>query len=482
MKFKLPVSYTSVMTTDEFRTLGHELIDFIANYRDQIETLPVISSLKPGEVSAQFAASAPEKGDHLEGLVSDLEKLKPALTHFQHPRYFAYFPANSSLEGVLGDLVSSGLGQLGLNWQSSPLLTELEEVTTDWMRQALGLSEAWQGVIQDTASSTSMLALICARERTSAYSLNGGGLQAQARPLKVYVSSQAHSSIDKAALLAGFGRENLQIVDVDENHAMKPEALEAAIQKDLELGNAPCAIVASIGTTTSTAFDPLEAISRVAAKYGVWLHVDAAMAGSAMILPECRFLWQGVEGADSIVLNPHKWLGVTFDCTLYYVRDSQHLVRVMSTNPSYLQTSQDGQAKNYRDWGIPLGRRARAFKLWFLIRSVGLEGLRARLRRDMANAQWLAAQVDAEPNWVRLAPVPLQTVCVRHEPVGLSGEALERHTLAWVERINTSGFAYLTPAKLEGRWMVRVSIGALPTELEHVQALWEKMKLEVENG
>jgi aromatic-L-amino-acid/L-tryptophan decarboxylase len=470
------------MTTDEFRTLGHELIDFIANYRDQIETLPVVSSLKPGEVRAQFAYSAPEKGDHLEGLVSDLEKLKPALTHFQHPRYFAYFPANSSLEGVLGDLVSSGLGQLGLNWQSSPLLTELEEVVTDWMRQALGLSPAWQGVIQDTASSTSMLALLCARERTTNYSLNRGGIQAEAKRLIVYTSSQAHSSIEKAVLLAGFGRENLRSVDTDENFAMIPEALEAAILHDLELGNLPCAIVASVGTTTSTAIDPLTPISSIAVKYGVWLHVDAAMAGSAMIIPECQHLWAGVENADSIVLNPHKWLGATFDCTLYYVRDSQHLVRVMSTNPSYLQTSQDGQAKNYRDWGIPLGRRARAFKLWFLIRSVGLEGLRARLRRDMANAQWLAAQIDATPNWVRLAPVPLQTVCVRHEPAGLSGDALEKHTLAWVERINLSGFAYLTPSKLEGRWMVRVSIGAMPTELEHVQALWERMKLEVENG
>jgi aromatic-L-amino-acid/L-tryptophan decarboxylase len=470
------------MTTDEFRILGHELIDFIANYRDQIETLPVVSSLKPGEVQAQFAPTAPEKGDHLEGLVSDLEKLKPALTHFQHPRYFAYFPANSSLEGVLGDLVSSGLGQLGLNWQSSPLLTELEEVMTDWMRQALGLSDAWQGVIQDTASSTSMLALLCARERTSNYSLNRGGIQAEAKCLIVYTSSQAHSSIEKAVLLAGFGRENLRSVDTDQNFAMIPEALEEAILHDLELGNLPCAIVASIGTTTSTAIDLLTPISSIAAKYGVWLHVDAAMAGSAMIVPECQNLWAGVENSDSIVLNPHKWLGATFDCTLYYVRDSQHLIRVMSTNPSYLQTSQDGQAKNYRDWGIPLGRRARAFKLWFLIRSVGLEGLRERLRRDMANAQWLAEQVDAAPNWVRLAPVPLQTVCVRHEPEGLTGDALEKHTSSWVERINQSGFAYLTPSKLEGRWMVRVSIGAMPTELEHVQALWERMKLEVENG
>jgi aromatic-L-amino-acid decarboxylase len=239
-------------------------------------------------------------------------------------------------------------------------------------------------------------------------------------------------------------------------------------------------VVATVGSTATTAVDPVAAIAAICQQHGIWLHVDTALAGSAMILPECRWMWAGVEGADSLVLNPHKWLGAVFDCSLFYVRDAQHLVRVMSTNPSYLQTSADGQATNYRDWGLPLGRRPRALKLWFLIRLEGVAGLQARLRRDIANAQWLATQVDAAPGWRRLAPAPLQTVCARHEPPGLTGEELDRHTLGWVGRINSSGAAFLTPSILDGRWMARVSIGALPTEREDVAALWALMCAEAE--
>jgi aromatic-L-amino-acid decarboxylase len=381
---------------------------------------------------------------------------------------------------VLGDYLSTGLGALGLSWISSPALTELEEVVTDWMRQMLGLSEAWSGVIQDTASTSTLVALLCARERASSYSLARGGLQAEERPLVVYVSAHSHSSVEKAALLAGFGRANLHSVAVDEKYALKPEALEQAIQADVEAGLIPCAVVATTGTTGTTALDPVQAIAEVAQKYGLWLHVDAALAGSAMILPECRWMWEGVEAADSLVLNPHKWLGAAFDCSLYYVRDPEHLVRVMSTNPSYLQSAVDSEVKNLRDWGIPLGRRFRALKLWCLIREQGVEGLQVRLRRDLANAQWFAGQVQQTPNWCVLAPVPLQTICVRHEPPGLEGEALDRHTLAWVERVNNSGGAYLTPSLLDGRWMVRVSIGAIATERQHVEALWELMRGEAE--
>jgi aromatic-L-amino-acid decarboxylase len=368
------------------------------------------------------------------------------------------------------------LGQLGLNWEASPALTELEEQMTDWMRRLLGLSDAWSGVIQDTASTSTLVALLCARERATNHSQSRGGLQAVEQPLVVYTSSQSHSSVEKAALLAGFGRANLHIVAVDEHYALRPDALEAAIRADLEDGRRPCAVVATTGTTATTAIDPIAPIAAICATHGLWLHVDGAMAGSAMILPECRPLWEGIEGADSLVLNPHKWLGAAFDCSLYYVRDPQHLIRVMSTNPSYLQTAADGQAKNFRDWGIPLGRRMRALKLWFLLRLEGVTALQERLRRDLANARWLAAQVDATPNWVRLAPVPLQTVCVRHEPPGLAGAALDAHTLGWVGRINTSGMAYLTPSRLHERWMVRVSIGAEPTEHAYVAELWELMR------
>jgi aromatic-L-amino-acid decarboxylase len=257
---------------------------------------------------------------------------------------------------------------------------------------------------------------------------------------------------------------------------MRSDALAAAIAADRRDGALPCVVVATSGTTTSTAFDPLEPIAAIAAGESLWLHVDAAMAGSAMILPECRHLWNGIEGADSLVINPHKWLGTAFDCTLYYVRDPQHLVRVMSTNPSYLQTAADGRVKNYRDWGIPLGRRFRALKLWFLIREQGVAALQARLRRDLEHARWLADEVRATPDWRILAPLTLQTLCVRHEPDGLDADALDRHTRAWVERLNRSGAAYLTPALLDGRWMVRVSIGAETTERAHVAALWDAMR------
>jgi len=381
---------------------------------------------------------------------------------------------------VLGDYVSTGLGVLGLAWQSSPALTEVEEVATDWLRQMLGLSAAWSGVIQDTASTSTLIALICARERATAFGLTRGGLQAEPRPLVVYTSAHSHSSVNKAALLAGFGRDNIRLIAHDASYAMRPDALAAAIDEDRRAGSLPCAVVATAGSTTSTAFDPLDAIGRIAAEHTLWFHVDAAMAGSAMILPECRHLWDGVERADTLVVNPHKWLGAAFDCTVYYLRDPEHLVRVMSTNPSYLQSSADGRVKNYRDWGIPLGRRFRALKLWFLIREQGVAKLQQRLRRDLDNAQWLAGEVRAARAWRLLAAVPLQTLCVRHEPDGLSGEALDRHTLAWVERVNRSGAAYLTPATLDGRWMVRVSIGAENTERTHVEALWRTMRHEAE--
>ncbi len=261
---------------------------------------------------------------------------------------------------------------------------------------------------------------------------------------------------------------------------MRPDALADAIAADIRAGRTPCAVVATSGSTASTALDPIDAIATLAAQHHLWLHVDAAMAGSAMVLPECRWMWSGVEGADSIVVNPHKWLGAAFDCTLYYVRDAEHLIRVMGTNPSFLQSAADGRVKNLRDWGIPLGRRFRALKLWFLIREQGVTGLQSRLRRDLDNARWLAETIAAAPEWRVLAPVPLQTVCVRHEPPGVVGDTLDRHTQAWCDRVNRSGAAYLTPAVLDGRWMVRVSIGAEQTERMHVEALWNTMRTEAE--
>ena len=465
------------MNAEDFRRFGHELVDRIADYRANIAKRPVRSNVEPGAIRARLPAEPPVEPEPFDRVLEDLDRIViPGLSHWQSPRFFGYFPSNGEPAAVLADFASTGLGVLGLAWQSSPALTEVEEVATDWLRRMLGLSDAWSGVIQDTASTSTLVALLCAREKTSSFSLAKGGLQACDAPLVVYASEHAHSSVDKAALLAGFGRENLRKIGVDASYAMRADLLARAVEEDRKVGRVPCAVVATTGTTTTTAFDPVGASAEVAREHGMWLHVDAAMAGSAMILPECRALWNGIEGADSLVVNPHKWLGVSFDCSTYYVRDPEHLVRVMSTSPSYLKTAVDEKVKNLRDWGIPLGRRFRALKLWFLIREQGVSGLQRRLRRDLGNARWLEAEIRKTKDWKILAPVALQTLCVRHEPPGLSGEALDRHTQRWCEAINASGDAYLTPALLDGRWMVRVSIGALATEREYVAELWLRMR------
>ncbi len=467
------------MTPEEFRRAGHALIDWIADYRARVARgeFPVMARVAPGALKAALPVSAPVDPEPFDAIRRDLDELiLPACTHWQDPRFFGYFPSNSLLAAVLGDLTSTGLAQLGLNWQSSPALTELEEVCLDWWRQMLGLSADWSGVIHDTASTATFVALVCARERATGYGATTGGMQALPKPLMVYLTSQSHSSVEKAALLAGFGRENLRVVAVDDNFDMRPDALAAAIQQDYVDGREPCAVVATCGSTATTAFDPIAQIGEIARRESLWLHVDAAMAGSAMIIPECRALWAGVEQADSLVVNPHKWLGVSMDCSTYFVRDAQFLVRVMSTNPSYLQSGADGDVKSYRDWGVPLGRRMRALKLWFLLREQGVAALQERIRRDLGHARWFAQAVDAAPDWKRLAPVRLQTVCVRHEPRGMSPVALDTHTRAWAQAVNDSGEAFLTPAQIDGRWAVRVSFGSPDTGQTHVAELWRLMR------
>jgi len=472
-----------IMTPEEFRKAGHELIDWIADYRTRIPELPVRARVRPGEVRARLPVSAPEITDTFSDLMTDLEQIiVPGITQVQHPMHFGWFPSNASLASVLGDITCSGLGTLGISWESCPSLTELEEVVCDWLRQLTGLSAQWRGTIHDTASTACVTAMILARERASELSKNGPGLQGMAAPLIVYSTAQAHSSVAKAVQLAGFGNDNLRYIAEDPyTRAMLPEALAEAVEQDLAAGNIPAGIVCSVGATGTTAMDPVAAIAAIANRHSVWLHVDAAMAGSAMLLPECRHLWRGVEQADSLAWNPHKWMGTILDTALFYVRDVRHLERVMSTNPAYLRSAADGEVTQYRDWGIPLGRRFRALKLWFHLRLDGVEAIKARLRRDLENAQWLKEQVEAADNWEVLAPVELQTVCIRHVPRDarnnpLSGDALDRHTLAWVERVNASGSAFLTPSVLDGSWMARVSIGVEDTSREHVARLWQLLQ------
>lgn len=462
------------MTPEEFRKAGHRLIDWIADYREQIQSMPVRAQVTPGDVRKQLPPGPPQQPVDFETLLADLQNIiVPGITQVQHPMHFGWFPSNASLASVLGDIASSGLGTLGISWESCPAATELETLVCDWLRQLTGLSEQWQGCIQDTASTACLTALLIAREQASEFSQNRGGLQAETAPFIVYTTAEAHSSVGKSALLAGFGQDNLRLIDVDSHtRAMSVTALKKAIEQDIGNGARPAAIIASVGSTGVTAIDPVAEIAQLANHHGIWLHVDAAMAGSAMLLAECRSLWQGVEDADSISWNPHKWMGTILDCSLFYVKNVELLIRVMSTNPSYLQSSVDDEVIQYRDWGIPLGRRFRALKLWFHLSIDGPDAIRERLRHDIDNANWLAKQVENTRHWQVLAPVNLQTVCIRYQPPGIDSEALDAFTLRWVNQINQSGEAFMSASQLDGRWMVRVSIGVESTTREHVETLW----------
>ncbi len=459
------------------------MIDWIADHRSSVAERGVRAAAEPGVVRASFPEAPPQTPIEFDRLMVHLaDRVGPGLTEVQHPMHFGWFPSNASLSSILGDITASGLGQLGISWESSPAITEVEEVMCDWLRQLTGLSDAWRGTIHDTASTACFAALLVARERASGLAQNAGGLQALDEALVVYTTDQAHSSVTKAALLAGYGWDNVRSVATDPvTHAMDAAALRREIEADVAAGRRPAVVVASVGSTGTTAFDPVAELAAVIAETSrsssPWLHVDAAMAGSAMLLPECRTLWEGVESADSISWNPHKWMGTILDCSLFYVRDTAELARVMSTNPSYLQSPNDGEVTQYRDWGIPLGRRFRALKLWFQLELDGIEAIQARLRRDLENARWLADQVEGHEEWELVAPVTLQTVCVRHVPPdpGLDGAALDAHTLRWVRAINGSGEAFVTPSQLDGRWMVRVSVGVEATERHHVERLWDLM-------
>lgn len=474
------------MTPEEFRVAGHQLVDWIANFRATLEERPVMTTMGPGSIKALLPPSPPSEPVSMQTMLNELDRVVvPGMTHVQHPGFLGFFPSNATLSSVLGDLASSGLGGLGISWQSCPSLTEVEEVMCNWMRQLVGLSNAWKGTIQDTASTATLVALLCARERATGFSARTGGLQSAATPLVIYASDQAHSSIPKAALLAGYGAHNLRIIATHgPAYAMTADALDNAMRADISAGRTPAAVVIAVGATATTALDPVAELTAVAQSHGAWVHVDAAMAGSAMLLPECRWMWEGVEGADSLTWNPHKWMGTVLDTSLFYVRNTEELVGVLATDPSFLKSSVDGQVTQYRDWGVPLGRRFRSLKLWFQLGLDGVESIQTRLRRDMVNAQWLAATVAATPNWQLLAPVPLQTVCVRHTPIGMTHDpdALDTHTQAWAEAVNRSGLTYITPARLDGRWMVRLSVGAEGTERHHLERAWACIREHAEHS
>ena len=467
------------MTPDEFRRCGAAIVERIARYMEEVERYPVLSQAEPGWVRSRLPCSAPEQGEPFADVLRDFDEIVvPGLTHWQSPNFYAYFPANASGPSILGDLLSSGFGVQGMLWATSPACTELETHVLDWLVDLLGLpagyrsSAAGGGVIQDSASSSTLTALIAARERASAgavneYGVGHGAGGAAGQRLTVYTSRHAHSSIEKGVKIAGLGRDSLRLVKADDRHAMRVNALEAAIAADRAAGAVPAMVSATVGTTSSGAVDPLPAIGALCRREGIWLHVDAAHAGSATICPEHRGLIDGVEHADSYTFNPHKWLLTNFDCSCFWVADRAALIEALSVLPEYLRNraTESGAVIDYRDWQVPLGRRFRALKLWFVIRHYGAEGLRAHVRHCVALAERFAARVEASDVFELAAPVSVGLVCFRHRAGDDFNEAL-------MSRLNESGALYLTHTRLDDRLVLRLSVGATATRRAHIERTW----------
>ena len=462
------------MDAAEFRQHGHEIIDWIADYLDHSDRYPVMSPCRPGDIRALIPDAAPEEGEPMDRIFADFQRdIVPGVTHWNHPRFFAYFPANNSAPSILGELLSAGLGINAMLWQTSPAATELEERVMQWLGQLVGVPADFRGVIHDTASTATLCALVCAREKKTDHRVNAQGPAGLDGLLRIYTSREAHSSVIKGARIAGFGDENVVLVDIDHKRAMDPADLAARITADRALGLVPCAIVATVGTTGCTAIDPLPVIGPIARANDCWLHVDAALAGTAAILPEMRWILAGLEAADSLVFNPHKWMFTNFDCSAYYVRDPEHLERTMAIHPEYLKTGRDREVTNYMDWGIQLGRRFRALKLWFVLRNFGARRIREMIAAHIALAHDFAGWIDAAPDWDRLAPVPLNTVCFRYRPAGSSDEAaLARINQGLLDRVNAGGRIYLTHTKLDEVFTLRLAVGQTNTRAEHVAEAW----------
>jgi len=474
---RVPVSQEKSlhMTPEEFRRYGHAVVDWIADYQSRIESFPVLSQVKPGQIRASLPLDPPAQGESFEAVLKDVEQLiLPGVTHWQSPNFFAYFPCNASGPGILGDLVSSGLGVQGMLWSTSPACTELETHVLDWLVGMMGLPEKFLssgtggGVIQDTASSAVLCALLAARERASNYTMNKKGGNGR---LVAYASTHTHSSLEKAAMIAGIGTENLRLIEVDDKFAMKPEALTRQVESDKRAGLTPCFVCATVGTTSSNAMDPVRAIGEVCRTNDLWLHVDAAMSGTAMVCSEFRHLQDGVELADSYNFNPHKWMGANFDCSCFWVADRKALIQTLSILPEYLrnQATESGAVIDYRDWHIQLGRRFRSLKLWFLIRHYGVEGLQENVREHVRLAQEFADWVKNDERFELAAPTPLNLVCFRHR----GGDAVNQ---AIMDRLNQSGDLFLTHTKLNGKLTLRLSVGQMNTKARHVVHAWKRIR------
>jgi aromatic-L-amino-acid decarboxylase len=459
-----------------FRAAAHQAVDLMADYLENIEQYAVFPNLEPGSLAPLFPDAAPERGEPLDAILADYQQLiEPNTTAWQHPGFLAYFPTTASGPGILGEMLTAAIGQNAMLWRTSPIATELEVVVVGWLRQALGLPDVFDGLITDTASTSSLIALAAARESAGVdAAAKGIGGRSDVPRLRVYASEHAHSSIDKACMTLGLGRESLLHVATDPEFRLRPDDLAAAIAADRAAGHLPIAIVATAGTTSTTSVDPIAAVADIAAREGVWLHVDAAYAGAVAIVPELRGPFEGWDRADSIVINPHKWLFTPLDASLLLTRRLDEARAAFSLVPEYLRTfDRVSPVRDYHEFTPQLGRRFRALKLWMLLRWFGLEGLRLRIRRHIELASWLASEIDAAPDWERLAPVPFSTVCFRHRPAGVTDEAeLERHNAAVIEAVNRSGEVFLSHTKLEDRFAIRLAVGNLRTELRHVARAW----------
>lgn len=467
------------MTPQEFRQYGYALIDWIADYHQRVESFPVLSQVQPGDIRAMLPASPPQHGEPFDAILADVDRvILPGVTHWQSPNFFAYFPANASGPAILGELLSAGLGVQGMLWLTSPACTELETHMMDWLVEMLALPEKFKststggGVIQDSASSATLCALLAARERATNFQTNRSG---GAGHLTVYITSQTHSSVEKAVMIAGIGRDNLRVIDVDENYAMRPEALAEQIAADRAAGCIPTFVCATVGTTSSNAIDPLRRIGEICQRERVWLHVDAAMSGAAALCPEFRWIHDGLEFADSYCFNPHKWMFTNFDCDAFFIADRKALIDALSILPEYLRNAatQTGAVIDYRDWQIPLGRRFRALKLWFVIRHYGVEGLQFHVREHVRIARQFAEWVRESADFELAAPAPLNLVCFRHK----GGDVVNQQLM---DRLNRSGDLFLTHTRLDGKLTLRMSIGQTHTQLKHVQRAWERIQAEAQ--
>ncbi len=455
------------MTNEHFRKSAHEMVDWMADYMENTENYPVKSQVKPGDIKAQLPNLPPQEGETMETIFSDFKKvIMPGVTHWQHPSFHAYFPGNSSKPSVLAEMLTATLGVQAMIWNTSPSAAELEELIMEWFKEMMALPKTWAGSIQNGASDATLNAILTAREKTSGFTTNQNGVTHNR--LRVYCSEHAHSSVDKAMAIAGLGKNNLVKIAVDKTFALIPSELDKEIRKDIEAGLTPLMVVAAIGTTSTTAIDPLAQIAIITKKHNLWLHIDAALAGTALILPEMRWMVNGIEKADSIVFNPHKWMFTNFDASVYFVKDKEALIHTFAESPEYLKTKVDGDVTNYRDWGVPLGRRFRALKLWFVIRSFGVKKLQEKIREHIQLSQNFKGWINESPIFELMAPVELNTICFRYANAAKTKEEINAISERLLDNINNSGKAYLTHAKLNGWFTIRMVIGQTNVAQKHV--------------